>query len=96
MYKTIAKVDGMRCGMCESHVNDVVRRNFDVKKVSFARQGRSGDCKRTACRRAKVALCRRRTRLRCRHGDKRGVQAKRLVRLAEKVTLANVYAVNVF
>ena len=34
MYKTIAKVDGMRCGMCESHVNDVVRRNFDVKRVN--------------------------------------------------------------
>lgn len=34
MYKTIAKVDGMRCGMCESHVNDVVRRNFEVKKVN--------------------------------------------------------------
>ena len=34
MYKTIAKVDGMRCGMCESHVNDVVRRNFDVKNVN--------------------------------------------------------------
>lgn len=34
MYKTVAKVDGMRCGMCESHVNDVVRRNFDVKKVN--------------------------------------------------------------
>ena len=34
MYKTIAKVDGMKCGMCESHVNDVVRRNFDVKKVN--------------------------------------------------------------
>lgn len=34
MYKTIAKVDGMRCGMCESHVNDVVRRNFDVKKIN--------------------------------------------------------------
>lgn len=34
MYKTIVKVDGMRCGMCESHVNDVVRRNFDVKKVN--------------------------------------------------------------
>lgn len=34
MYKTIAKVDGMRCGMCESHVNDVVRRNSDVKKVN--------------------------------------------------------------
>ena len=34
MYKTIAKVDGMRCGMCESHVNDVVRCNFGVKKVN--------------------------------------------------------------
>lgn len=34
MYKTIAKVDGMRCGMCESHVNDIVRRNFDIKKVN--------------------------------------------------------------
>lgn len=34
MYKTIVKVDGMRCGMCESHVNDIVRRNFDVKKVN--------------------------------------------------------------
>lgn len=34
MYRTVAKVDGMRCGMCESHVNDVVRRNFDVKKVN--------------------------------------------------------------
>lgn len=34
MYKTIAKVDGMRCGMCESHVNDVVRRSFAVKKVT--------------------------------------------------------------
>ena len=27
------KVDGMRCGMCETHVNDIVRRNFNVKKV---------------------------------------------------------------
>lgn len=34
MYRTVVKVDGMRCGMCESHVNDVVRRNFDVKKVN--------------------------------------------------------------
>lgn len=34
MYKTTAKVEGMRCGMCESHVSDIVRRNFDVKKVT--------------------------------------------------------------
>lgn len=34
MKKTIVKVEGMRCGMCESHVNDIVRRNFNVKKVT--------------------------------------------------------------
>ncbi len=28
------KVDGMKCGMCESHVNDVVRKVKGVKKVS--------------------------------------------------------------
>lgn len=34
MKKITVKVDGMRCGMCESHVNDLIRRNFNVKKVS--------------------------------------------------------------
>ena len=34
MVKTTAKVDGMMCGMCEAHVNDAVRKVFDVKKVS--------------------------------------------------------------
>lgn len=35
MTKIIAKVDGMMCGMCESHINDVVRKTFPaVKKVS--------------------------------------------------------------
>ncbi len=34
MVKTIVKVDGMMCGMCEAHVNDAVRKVFDVKKVS--------------------------------------------------------------
>ena len=34
MKKISLHVDGMKCGMCESHVNDVVRRNFDVKKVN--------------------------------------------------------------
>lgn len=34
MKKITIKVEGMRCGMCESHVNDLVRRNFNVKKVT--------------------------------------------------------------
>ena len=33
MLKYTVKVDGMMCGMCEAHVNDAVRRAFDVKKV---------------------------------------------------------------
>ena len=28
MIKTTVKVDGMMCGMCESHVNDAVRKVF--------------------------------------------------------------------
>ena len=34
MKKITVKVEGMRCGMCESHVNDLIRRNFNVKKVT--------------------------------------------------------------
>lgn len=34
MVKTILKIEGMACSMCESHINDVVRSNFDVKKVT--------------------------------------------------------------
>lgn len=34
MIKTTLRIDGMMCGMCESHVNDVIRRNFDVNKVT--------------------------------------------------------------
>ena len=33
-YKYILKIDGMMCGMCEAHVNDVIRRNFKIKKVA--------------------------------------------------------------
>ena len=28
MIETVVKVDGMMCGMCESHVNDAVRKAF--------------------------------------------------------------------
>ncbi len=34
MKKTTLTIDGMRCGMCEAHVCDVIRRNFNVKKVT--------------------------------------------------------------
>ena len=35
MIETIVKVDGMMCGMCESHVNEAVRKAFpEVKRVS--------------------------------------------------------------
>ena len=34
MVKITAQVEGMRCGMCEAHVNGVVRRAFPVRKVS--------------------------------------------------------------
>lgn len=34
MKKTTVKIDGMMCGMCESHVNDAIRSAFNVKKVT--------------------------------------------------------------
>ena len=34
MNKITVKIDGMICGMCESHVNDAIRRAFPVKKVT--------------------------------------------------------------
>lgn len=33
MVQITLKIDGMRCGMCESHINDAIRRSFPVKKV---------------------------------------------------------------
>ena len=34
MTKITLKIDGMACGMCESHVNDAIRRKIKVKKVT--------------------------------------------------------------
>lgn len=40
MVKTVLKIDGMICGMCEAHMNDLIRKNFKVKKVtSSAKDG---------------------------------------------------------
>ena len=34
MYETKVRIDGMMCGMCESHINDAIRNAISVKKVS--------------------------------------------------------------
>ena len=34
MIKITVDVEGMACGMCEAHINDAVRQNFKVKKVT--------------------------------------------------------------
>lgn len=34
MVKMILEIEGMSCGMCETHVNDTIRRTFSVKKVT--------------------------------------------------------------
>lgn len=33
MIKTTVKIDGMLCGMCESHVNDAIRKCFRANKI---------------------------------------------------------------
>ena len=34
MVKTILGIDGMMCPHCEAHMNDAIRRDFKVKKVT--------------------------------------------------------------
>lgn len=34
MVKTTLDVEGMACGMCETHVNETIRKEFAVKKVT--------------------------------------------------------------
>ena len=35
MIRTVLKIDGMACGMCEAHVNDTIRKEIpEAKKVS--------------------------------------------------------------
>ena len=34
MIKTTVSVDGMACGMCETHINDAIRAAFPVKKAT--------------------------------------------------------------
>lgn len=34
MIKTVLKIDGMKCPMCEAHMNEAVKAGFDVAEVS--------------------------------------------------------------
>ena len=36
MVKVELKIDGMACGMCEAHVNDAIRNQWNVKKLKFS------------------------------------------------------------
>ena len=38
MYQITAVVRGMICGMCEAHVQDSIRKAFEVKKVKASKK----------------------------------------------------------
>ena len=38
MVKTTLKVSGVSCAMCEAHINDCIRREFNVKKAEASRK----------------------------------------------------------
>ena len=59
MVETILKVNGMMCGMCESHINDVVRKNAEVNKVSSSHtKGETVIGKAGGCGKAETGHCR--------------------------------------
>ncbi|MBQ6240726.1 MAG: heavy-metal-associated domain-containing protein [Firmicutes bacterium] len=37
MYKVTAGIEGMMCGMCESHIQDAIRKAFNVKSVKASK-----------------------------------------------------------
>ena len=39
MVQTTLKVDGMMCGMCESHVNEVVRKTAHIQRMAAGAMG---------------------------------------------------------
>jgi len=42
MIQTVIKINGMACSMCEAHIQDAIRNNFNVKKVSASHS--KGEC----------------------------------------------------
>ncbi len=45
MKKVILKIDGMRCGMCEAHVNDAARKSMKDNLIKIKSSHKSGECK---------------------------------------------------
>ena len=43
MVKMIVGVEGMACGMCESHINEAIRNAFPVDSVSSSRSKKETD-----------------------------------------------------
>ena len=43
MVKTVVGIDGMMCGMCEAHMNDAIRKEFDVKSVASSRSKKQAE-----------------------------------------------------
>jgi copper chaperone CopZ len=33
MHQVIIKIDGMKCGMCEAHINNIIRNNIKASHV---------------------------------------------------------------
>ena len=42
MQQITLKIDGMMCGMCESHINESIRNNFSVKSHLVPYKRRDG------------------------------------------------------
>ncbi len=36
MMKITLKISGMMCGMCEAHINDAIRKQFNIAKVTMS------------------------------------------------------------
>lgn len=45
MKKIILKIDGMRCGMCEAHVNDAARKGVKEDLIKIKSNHKNGECK---------------------------------------------------
>lgn len=41
MTQTTLKIDGMMCGMCESHINDAIRKEFPVKMLICGKEAKA-------------------------------------------------------
>lgn len=38
LVETTLGIEGMACSMCETHINDAIRKNFNVKRVKSNRR----------------------------------------------------------